>query len=75
MKQQKNDKDNIYSLHELQVYCVAKGKDHKPYEYDSKASIVSTAKDDIILIAENHHENIHDSRTLDKVISMANEVR
>lgn len=75
LKQQKNDKDKIYSLHEPQIYCVAKGKDHKPYEYGTKASIVSTAKDGIILSAVSHPENIHDSKTLDEVISKANEVR
>ncbi|MFA0813066.1 IS5 family transposase [Microbulbifer epialgicus] len=75
LKQQKNDKDKIYSLHEPQVYCIAKGKDHKPYEYGSKAPIVSTAKDGIILSAVSHPENIHDSKTLDEVISKANEVR
>jgi transposase, IS5 family len=32
LKQQPNDKNNIYSLHEPQVYCIAKGKDHKQYE-------------------------------------------
>src|SRR5690606_9975436 len=40
--QKKTDKDKIYSLHEPQVYCVAKGKDHKQYEYGAKASVVST---------------------------------
>lgn len=75
LKQQKNDKDKIYSLHEPQVYCVAKGKDHKSYEYGTKASIVATAKDGIILSAVSHEENIHDSKTLDEVISKANEVR
>ncbi|WP_299948207.1 transposase [uncultured Microbulbifer sp.] len=75
LKQQKNDKDKIYSLHEPQVYCVAKGKGHKPYEYGSKASIVSTAKEGIILSAVSHYENIHDSKTLDEVIRKANEVR
>lgn len=75
LKQQKNDKDKIYSLHEPQVYCVAKGKDHKPYEYGTKASIVSTAKEGVILSAVSHPENIHDSKTLDEVIGKANEVR
>lgn len=30
--QQPQDSDKIYSLHEPQVYCIAKGKDHKAYE-------------------------------------------
>ena len=44
LKQERKDKDKIYSLHEPQVYCLAKGKDHKSYEYGAKASIVSTPK-------------------------------
>jgi IS5 family transposase len=63
LQQQKHDKNKIYSLHEPHVYCVAKGKDHKPYEYGAKASIVSTAQGGIILSAVNHPENIHDSHT------------
>lgn len=75
LKQQKNDKNKIYSLHEPQVYCIAKGKDHKPYEYGAKASIVSTEKEGIILSAVSHPENVHDSKTLEEVIDKANEVR
>ena len=33
LAQQPKDKHKIYSLHEPDVYCVGKGKDHKPYEY------------------------------------------
>ena len=75
LKQQKNDKDKIYSLHEPQVYCVAKGKDYKPYEYGAKASIVSTEKEGIIFSAVSHPENIHDSNTLEEVIDKAHDVR
>lgn len=75
LKQQRKDKNKIYSLHEPQVYCIAKGKDHKPYEYGAKASIVSTAKDGIILSAVSHKENIHDSHTLEEVLDKASEVR
>jgi IS5 family transposase len=35
-------------LHESEVYCVEKGKDHKVYEYGRKASIVSTKSSTII---------------------------
>jgi IS5 family transposase len=40
--QQPKDKNKIYSLHEPDVYVIAKGKDHKQYEYGNKVSIVST---------------------------------
>lgn len=37
LAQQPKDKNKVYSLHESQVYCIAKGKDHKQYEYGTKA--------------------------------------
>ena len=39
---QPKDKDKIYSLHENNIYCVGKGKDHKPYKHGRKASIAAT---------------------------------
>lgn len=75
LTQEKYGKDKIYSLHEPQVYCVAKGKDHKPYEYGTKASIVSTAESGIILSVESHPANVHDSRTLESVLASAHQHR
>jgi IS5 family transposase len=41
---------NIFiSLHEPGVYVIAKGKDHKQYEYGNKVSIVSTKDTNIIV--------------------------
>jgi IS5 family transposase len=42
LAQQPKDKNKIYSLHEPDIYVIAKGKDHKQYEYGNKVSIVST---------------------------------
>jgi hypothetical protein len=36
LAQQPKDKNKIYSLHEPDVYVIAKGKDHKQYEYGNK---------------------------------------
>ena len=63
-----SDKNEIYSLHEPQVYCVAKGKDHKQYEYGSKASIASTAQGNIIVVVVSHEQNLHDSHTLPEIL-------
>ena len=68
LRQQQNDKNKIYSLHEPQVYCVAKGKDHKQYEYASKASIASTAKGNLIVGVVSHEQNLHDSNTLPEIL-------
>ena len=33
LSQQREDKNKVYSIHEPQVLCIAKGKEHKPYEF------------------------------------------
>ena len=68
LKQQPKDKNKIYSLHEPQVYCIAKGKDHKQYEYGSKASIACTAKSNLIVGVVSHAQNQHDSHTLPEIL-------
>lgn len=62
--QRRHDKNKVYSLHESDVYCVGKGKDHKQYEYGRKASIVSTKDSNIIVGVASHDEHVHDSKTL-----------
>ena len=69
LNQQPKDKNKIYSLHEPQVYCMAKGKDHKPYEYGSRASIASTATSNIIVGVVSHEKNLHDSHTLPEILA------
>ena len=68
LAQQPKDTNKIYSLHEPQVYCVAKGKDHKQYEYGSKASIASTAKGNLIVGVVSHEQNRYDSHTLPEIL-------
>ncbi len=69
LSQQPKDKNKIYSLHEPDVYCIGKGKDHKPYEYGNKTSIASTAKTNIIVGVVSHERNIHDNHTLPEVLT------
>jgi IS5 family transposase len=69
LNQQPKDHDKIYSLHEPDVYCVGKGKDHKPYEYGNKVSIAATAKSNIIVGVVSHAQNLHDSKTLPEVLA------
>lgn len=69
LNQQPKDHDKIYSLHEPDVYCIGKGKDHKPYEYGNKVSIAATAKSNIIVGVVSHAQNLHDSKTLPEVLA------
>ena len=35
LTRQKNDRDKVYSLHELDVSCISRRKEHKKYEMRS----------------------------------------
>ncbi len=73
--QRRTSKNKVYSLHESDVYCVGKGKDHKPYEYGRKASVVSTKDSNIIVGVASHDEHEHDSKTLKAALESAHEHR
>ncbi len=75
LEQTKSSSNKVYSLHEPQVYCVGKGKEHKKYEFGAKGSIAVTKESGIIVGAVSHPQNIHDSRTLIDVISQISELR
>lgn len=75
LSQQKDSSNKIYSLHEPQVYCVGKGKEHKKYEFGAKASVAVTKDSGIIVGAVSHPKNLHDSKTLNDIISQASELR
>ena len=75
LAQQPKDKNKIYSLHEPGIYCVGKGKDHKPYEYGRKASVVATMKSQVIVGVASHDKHEHDSKTLKAALDSANENR
>jgi IS5 family transposase len=69
------DTNKVYSLHEQHIYVIAKGKDHKKYEYGTKASLVTTMKGNIIIGAVAHKKNEHDSKTLESALASANRHR
>jgi IS5 family transposase len=73
--QEKKTPNKIYSLHEPHAYAVGKGKDHKAWEYGTKASIVTTKKSGIIIGVASHDKNEHDSKTLEIALISANSNR
>jgi IS5 family transposase len=75
LTQKKTDKEKIYSIHEPEVYCVSKGKEHKKYEFGSKASIVLTKKNGIIVGAYSLEKNEYDGHTLPKALEQCEELR
>ena len=68
LAQEQHSKNKIYSLHEPDVYCVAKGKAHKKYEYGCKGSVVLTQNTGIVVGAMTFEENVYDGHTLDVVL-------
>ena len=74
LKQEQNSTNKIYSIHEPQVYCISKGKDHKKYEYGSKASIVVTKNSGIIVGAVHFSKNKYDGHTLPETLKQTTEL-
>ena len=74
LKQTKLSKNKIYSIHETDVYCVAKGKPRTPYEYGCKVSIVTTQKKGFVLSAQALPTNKYDGHTLASALNNAEEI-
>ena len=70
-EQRRTDKNKVYSLHEPDVLCIGKGKEHKKYEFGRKASIVLTKTTGIIVGAMSFKENVFDGHTLPQVLEQA----
>lgn len=71
LQQKKDDKRKIYSLHEPQVACIAKGKAHKKYEFGSKAGLVMTKTTAIIVGVSSFEGNPYDGDTLTELLAGA----
>jgi IS5 family transposase len=64
LTQQRDDTNKVYSVHEPEVLCISKGKEHKQYEFGNKSSFAYTRKSGIIVGAMAIEGNIYDGRTL-----------
>ncbi len=71
LKQQRHDKNKLYSLHEPKVKCIAKGKIHKPYEFGQKASFVTTSSGNWVIGAQSLMDNPYDGHTLSGALKQA----
>lgn len=66
LKQKKGDKNKIYSIHEPEVSCIAKGKEAKKFEFGNKSGIVLTKTTKIVVGALAFEDNPYDGHTLDE---------
>ena len=74
VNQQRKDKNKIYSLHEREVCCICKDKEHKKYEFGNKAAIAMT-KTDCIIVGAKAYRNEYDGDTLQGVLNHVAAVR
>jgi len=75
LAQRRKSKNKIYSLHELDVYCIAKGKAHKKYEFGCKVSVVRNAKSGVITGIKSYAKNIYDGHTLQPALEQCQRIR
>jgi IS5 family transposase len=62
--QQRHDKNKVYSVHEPEVQCIAKGKAGKPYEFGNKVSVAVTSRGGWLVGAKSFTANPYDGHTL-----------
>ena len=69
LAQKRNDNNKVYSLHEPDVNCISKGKEHKKYEFGNKVSITVTQTTGVIVGALSFTGNPYDGHTLPEVLA------
>lgn len=74
LDQKKNDKNKVYSLHEPEVRCIAKGKAHKKYEFGNKVAVTRAARSGVILGMKSFIENVFDGHALEPALQQAENI-
>ena len=64
--QEKAGKNKVYSIHEPEVRCIAKGKEAKKFEFGNKSGIVLTKTTKIVVGAIAFEDNPYDGHTLEE---------
>ena len=64
LSQRRNSSGKIYSLHEPEVQCISKGKEHKKYEFGNKVSIIRSITG--IILGAKSFRNEYDGHTIEE---------
>ena len=62
--QRRNSPKKIYSIHEPEVQCISKGKEHKKYEFGNKVSIIRSITG--VILGASSFRNEYDGHTIGK---------
>ena len=68
LKQEKQSKNKLYSLHAPEVECISKGKAHKRYEFGVKVGMATTSKGNWVVGIQAFPGNPYDGHTLEKTL-------
>jgi IS5 family transposase len=74
LKQQRHDKNKLYSIHEPEVECISKGKVHKRYEFGNKVGFATTSLGNWIVGVKSFHGNPYDGHTLSDCLDQVNDL-
>ena len=69
MLQKRSDSKKKYSLHETDVSCISKGKEHKKYEFGIKVSVTVIQTTGVITGALSFTGNPNDGHTIPAVLN------
>ncbi len=75
VKQHRNDKNKIYSLHKPFTRCITKGKANRPYEFGNKVGMITTGRKGrkIITAIKAFLENPYDGDTIAPLLAQMEE--
>jgi IS5 family transposase len=74
LTQKRDDTNKVYSVHEPEVLCISKGKEHKQYEFGNKSSFAYTRESGIIVGAMAIDGNAYDGHTLQPQLEQIKEL-
>lgn len=66
LSQRRNSRKKIYSIHEPEVQCISKGKEHKKYEFGNKVSVIRSATG--IILGAMSFRNEYDGHTIESAL-------
>lgn len=70
LSQRRNSRKKIYSIHEPEVQCISKGKEHKKYEFGNKVSIIRSVTG--IILGAMSFRNEYDGHTIESSLDRWN---
>jgi IS5 family transposase len=73
-RQERTDKNKVYSVHASEVECISKGKAHKRYEFGCKVSVAATSRGGWFVGAMAKHGNPYDGHTLSDALKQVERI-